>query len=214
MPTARRLAWILTLIASVAAVAAVFGPAEAWGEVDLGTTGATLLVLTLGAALWLFSTRADEVFPDHMSLAERRTWVGLAFAILVVAIFARHLWAMSLQDLPPATFRDSVGRHFVQQILPLMICWAVISHLLGRQARGVETDERDLRLLDRAHRAGDSALMLIVIAGVIVLAFVPRALLAWWLAPIALAHLLIGVIIAKSFVEQVVLAFAYRRQRA
>jgi hypothetical protein len=213
MPSARRLAWILTLIASFSAVAAVFGPAEAWGGVDLGATGASLLVLTLGGALWLFATRADEVFPDHMSLAERRAWVGLAFSVLVVAIFARHLWAMSLQDVPPETFRDPVGRHFVQQILPLVICWGVIAHLLGRQARGVEVDERDLRLLDRAHRAGDSALMLIVIAGVVVLAFVPRALLGWWLAPIALAHVLIGVIIAKAFVEQVALAFAYRRQR-
>jgi hypothetical protein len=213
MQYARRLAWILALVASFAAVAAVFGPTEAWGGVDLGATGAALLMLTLGGAIWLFAARADEVFPEHMSLAERRAWVGLAFAILVVAIFARHMWAMSLQDLPPNSFRDPVGRHLMRQILPLMICWGVIAHLLGRQARGVEVDERDLRLLDRAHQAGDSALMLIVIAGVLVLAFVPGELLAWWLAPIALAHVLIGVIIAKAFVEQVALAFAYRRQR-
>jgi hypothetical protein len=213
MPSAHRLAWILTFTAVLSAFAAVFGPADAWGGVDVGAVGASLLVLTLGAAIWLFAVRADQVFPEHMSLAERRAWVGLAFAMLVVAIFARHLWAMSLQDFPPDNFRDPTGRHFVQQILPLMICWAVISHLLGRESRGVEVDERDLRLLERAHRAGDSALMLIVISGVIVLAFVPRELLAWWLAPIALAYVLIGVLIAKAFVEQVALAFAYRWQR-
>jgi hypothetical protein len=175
--------------------------------------GASLLMLTSGAAIWLFATRADEVFPEHMSLAERRAWVGLAFALLVVAIFARHLWAMSLQEVPPESFRDSTGHHFVRQILPLMICWGVINHLLGRKSRGVEVDERDLRLLERAHRAGDSALVLIVISAVFVLAFVPRHMIDWWLEPIALAYVLIGVLIAKAFVEQVALAFAYRWQR-
>lgn len=213
MPSARRLAWILTVTAVLAAFAAVFGPAEAWGAVDLGAVGASTLVLTLGGAIWLFATRADEVFPEHMSLAERRAWVGLAFVLLVVAIFARHLWAMTLHDSPPDDFRDPIGRHFVQQLLPLMIGWGVIGHLLGRQSRGVEVDERDLRLLERAHAAGDSALMLIVIGAVLVLAFVPREMLDWWLAPIALAYVLIGVLIAKACVEQVALAFAYRAQR-
>ena len=74
----------------------------------------------------------------------------------------------------------------------------------------MEADERDLRLRHRADRAGDWALTLIVINGIIVLASVPRELLSWWLAPIVLANVLIGLLIAKSLVEHVVLTLSYR----
>ena len=210
MQSAQRLAWILVVVGGLSALAAVFGPAKPWLGMDLGKVGAALFMLTLAATVWLFAARADQVFPEHMSLAERRAWVGLAFALVVVASFVRHLWAMSAHDLPPATFRDPMGRHFVQQLLPLMIAWTVISRLIGRHSRGVEVDERDLRLLDRAHQAGDLTLTLIVIGGIVVLAWAPAASLAWWLAPISLAYLLIGVLVAKALVEQVVLAFTYR----
>ena len=160
-----------------------------------------------------FAKRGDEVFPEHMSVAERRAWVGLAFACIVVASFARHFWAMAAQDFPPETFRDPIGRHFIQQLLALMIGWTVIARLISRQAGGIGVDERDLRLLDRAHAAGDFALTLIVIGCIVVLAFTPVKLIEWWLAPMALDYVLVGVLIAKSLVEQVALALAYRSKQ-
>ncbi len=96
----------------------------------------------------------------------------------------------------------------------LAIAWGVLAHLIGRRDGGIETDERDLQLRHRADRAGDWAFTLIVIGGIVVLASVPRELLGWWLAPIVLANVLIGLLITKSLVEHVVLAFSYRAKLA
>jgi L-asparagine transporter-like permease len=91
----------------------------------------------------------------------------------------------------------------------LIIIWEVISHLIGRRAGDVQTDERDLRLKNVSARAGDWSLTVIIISCVCVLAFTPAPLLAWWLSPIVLANLLIGLLIARSLVEHVVLTLAY-----
>ena len=71
-----------------------------------------------------------------------------------------------------------------------------------------------LRLRHRADRAGDWAFTLIVITGICVLALIQAPLHAWWLSPMVLANLLIGLLIAKSLVEHVALAFAYRAGHA
>jgi hypothetical protein len=210
MNPARRSAIALLALGLLASAASLFGPRESIGGVDAGATGTAIFAGVIAATVWLFAKRGEHVFPEHMSIAERRAWVGLAFALVVVASFARHFWAMSSHELPPETFRDPIGRHFVQQLLMLLVSWTLIARLIGRQAGAVEVDERDLRLLDRAHSAGDFTLTLIVIACIVVLAFVPMTLLEWWLAPIALVYVLIGMLIAKSLVEQVVLALAYR----
>jgi hypothetical protein len=92
----------------------------------------------------------------------------------------------------------------------LIVAWSVISHLIGRRSGGVETDERDLRARHRANRVGDWAFTLIVIGCITVLASVSASSLEWLLAPIVLANVLIGLLIVKSFVEHVALAYTYR----
>jgi hypothetical protein len=82
--------------------------------------------------------------------------------------------------------------------------------LISRAAGGIEADERDLRVRHRADRVGDWAFTLIVIAGIAVLASIPASSLEWWLAPIVLANVLVGLLIVKSFVEHVALAYTYR----
>ncbi len=85
----------------------------------------------------------------------------------------------------------------------------MISHRIGRRAEQVQADERDLRLQNVSARAGDLSLTVIIVACVCVLALTPAPLLAWWLSPIVLANVLIGLLIARSLVEHVVLTFAY-----
>jgi hypothetical protein len=210
MKVSRRFAWSLLALGVVTAIAATFGPATRWLGVDIGATGATLFMAVMGGAIWMFAARGDTIFPDDVSVAERRAWIGLIFIGIIVLSFARHLSALSASEIVP-TFPDQfLGRHFVQRLLAIIVVWSVISHLIGRSAGGVETDERDLRLRHRADRVGDWAFTLIVIAGISVLASVPAAHLEWWLEPIVLANVLIGLLIVKSFVEHVALACAYR----
>jgi len=214
MWSVRRQAWVIAVVGGVGALAAILGPSDRWGGVDLGATGAALCVLALVAFIALCATRGDQVFPEHMSVAERRAWVGLAFITLILAKFMRQLWVLSGSAVVPEYIHGLFAHQFVQSLFTLIIGWAVISHLIGRAAGGLEADERDLRLRHRADRAGDWAFTLIVIAGICVLASVPAPMLAWWLSPIVLANLLIGLLIAKSLVEHVALALAYRAGRA
>lgn len=208
--SATRLTWILVAAGLLAGGLALFGPGERWGGVDLGATGANAFVLCLVAAIWLFTTKSQDVFPEHMSLTERRAWVGLVFLVVILATFTSEMLALSGHAVIPESIHDLFAQRFIQRYVLLVIAWAVISHLIGRRAGGIEEDERDLQVRHRAGRAADLALSLIVIAAIVVLASVPRQQMSWWLAPIVLANLLIGLLIAKSLVEHVALAIAYR----
>jgi hypothetical protein len=214
MRSAQRLAWVLLMVGGIAAVMTILGPGERWGGVDIGATGGALLMLSLGAGIVLFAKRGDEVFPDHMSVSERRAWVGLAFMAIILTSYFHELWMLSERGALPDGIRDLFTNRFMQKLFMPVVAWSAIAHLIGSRAGGVESDERDLRLRHHADRAGDWAFTLIVIAGICVLALMPASLLAWWLSPIVLANLLIGLLIAKSLVEHVVLAFAYRTGRA
>ena len=96
----------------------------------------------------------------------------------------------------------------------LLIAWAVVADALrGPKTELVELDERDLRMQRSADRAGDWAFTLVVIAVVLLLAFVPAERLAWWLMPLVAANMLIGLLIGRSFVEHASLVVFYARER-
>jgi hypothetical protein len=128
----------------------------------------------------------------------------------------REVWALSRHGIVPERIDQLFAPHFMSRLITLIVAWSVISRLLARHA--LECDERDLGLRDRAPHsvkgAGDWALTLIVIACIFVLVSIPASLLAWWLAPFVLANLLVGLLIAKSRVEHLVLTYAYRAGRA
>ena len=120
MTSVRRLALSLAGLAIVASVAALYGPSEPWAGIDVGAVGASVFVLALVAGVWLFARRGDQAFPEHMSVAERRAWVGLLFIgtssyvpmlVLGVTVGAAALtWAwMSWR------FRRILGRELVKQ---------------------------------------------------------------------------------------------------
>jgi hypothetical protein len=218
MRSAQRQALILLCIGVLAAAATLLGPQGLWGPVDVGAVGAAAFLLVLLSAVWLVASRGDQVFPDDMSLAERRAWVGLVFIAIILLSFARQLWARSLHGIVPERIDQLFAHHFMHRLITLIVAWLLISRLLARHAGGLECDERDLGLRHRAPHsvkaACDWSLTLIVIACIFVLVSIPSPLLAWWLAPIVLANLLIGLLIAKSLVEHLVLTYAYRAGRA
>ena len=213
MWSARRQAAALLAIGIVAALAALFGPAGRIGGVDLGATGAALFGFVLVASIALFARSGDEVFPEDASVAERRAWIASVFVGLVLLSFLRFMWALSHQPAPPITLDDLDAKHFLQQLFSLIVAWRLLSYLIGRRAGEVQLDERDLRLQHAASRAGDWVLTVIVVAAVCALALLPAALLTGWLAPIVLANLLIGLLVARSLVEHLVLTLAYRVAR-
>jgi hypothetical protein len=205
MWTARRQAAVLLAIGVGAGLATLFGPDERTGGVDLGATGASLFMFSLVAAIVLFALRSHEVFPEDASVAEQRAWIGalfIGFVLLDYLTFMAALWQL---PEPPATPMVALASRFLRRLFVLVIVWSVIC----RRAGNVQTDERDLRLQHVAARAGDLTLSLIIVTCVCVLAFTPAPLLAWWLSPIVLANVLIGLLIARSLVEHIVLTFAY-----
>jgi hypothetical protein len=148
-----------------------------------------------------------------MAIEERRAWVGIVFLGIVLASFARELWLLEGHTVRVERLVDFFSHHFIRKLATLLIAWGIVAYLVGASARGVESDERDLRLRRRADRAGDWALTLIVIACVVVLASAARLRLDWWLQPFVLANVLIAVLIVKLFVEHVALAYSYRFAR-
>jgi hypothetical protein len=209
MWTARRQATALLTIGMVAGLATLFGPDERTGGVDVGATGASLFVLSLIAAMVLFALRSREIFPDDASVAEQRAWIGALFIGFILLDYLRFMWMVWQLPEPPPTPTAILASHFLRRLFVLIGVWAVISHLIGRQAGAVQTDERDLRLQNVSTRAGDMMLTLIIMACVCLLALTPAPLLEWWLSPIVLANVLIGLLIARSLVEHIVLTFAY-----
>jgi len=208
MCSAQRQAAVLVGIAVVTGLAALFGPAERWGGVDIGATGSALFCLALVAAV-IFFARRPRVFPDDASVAEQRAWIGLLFIGFVLLSFLRFMWAVSHQPEAPRTLNDLYALHFMQHLFSLIVAWQLISHVVGRHAGTIQLDERDLRLQHAADRAGDWMLTVVLVACVCALALLPASLLVWWVAPIVLANLLIGLLIGRSLVEHLVLTLAY-----
>ena len=209
-----RLAWMLLALALVGAMAGLFAPHErVWG-LDLGATGTVVFGFALWVGAWLFSRHPDAVFPPEWSIAERRAWAGLLFLALVSLNFVRFMVAVAHLDTPPVSMGELPSRDFMWNLFVLLIAWAVVADALrGPKTELVELDERDLRMQRSADRAGDWTLTLVVIAVVLLLAFVPAERLAWWLMPLIAANMLIGLLIGRSFVEHASLVVLYARER-
>jgi len=213
MWTAGRLWRVLMAVAAIAALAALFGPADRWLGVDIGATGASVFVLAMAAAITWLATKPGEVFPEDWSLSERRGWVGLLVTALILLTFGKFLWLLSHVDPVPERIGELPGRNLISLLVVLGIAWGVCARVLARGAGPVGEDERDLRMRYGADQAGDLALALAVVNGVVLLVVMPRELLAWWLEPLVLANLLVGLLIFRNFVEHVVLVARYALAR-
>jgi hypothetical protein len=182
-------------------VAGLFGPHErVWG-VDLGATGTAMFGLTLWTGAWLFARHPDAIFPTEWSIAERRAWAGLLFLTLVSGSFVRFMIAMAQLDVPPVSIAELPSRHFLWNLFVLLIAWAIV-------AKALRGPQKDVVELD-----GNAAFIFVVIAIVLMLAYLPAEHLTWWLSPLVAAHALIGLLIGRSFLEHVLLVAQYARDR-
>jgi len=213
MRTAERLWPVLLAIAALAALATLFGPADRWLGLDLGAIGAATFFLSLAAMITWLALRPAEVFPDDWSLTERRSWVAVIIITLILLTFARYLWMLGQADPVPARIADLPARRLIHLVAVLGIAWAVGASLLARGSGPVAEDERDLRLRIKADRAGDFTLSLAIVVCVVLLASVPSTRLAWWLHPLVLANVLIGLLLARSLIENLALITLYARAR-
>jgi len=213
MWTLRRVWQVLVVLALVTCVANLFGPAERWWGVDVGATGAAIFYLCVLGLLALTARRSGDLFPDTWSLEERRAWLGLGVASLILLATGKFLWILSHLEIVPTKLDQLPARGLVNFVVGMAIAWGVATHLLARGMGEVERDERDLRLRIRADRAGDWALSLTVVASVLLLANASASSLAWWLQPLVLANVLIAVLIAKMLVEHAALVALYLRAR-
>ena len=204
---------VLMGLAVIACVGSLFGPADRWWGLDLGATGAAVFHLALIAATVLACVRPQQLFAEDMAVAERRAWVGLVFTAVILLGFGKYLAVLSNLDEVPSHFNELPFRHFQVLLVALFIAWGVTSGALGHGAGAVETDERDVRLRHAADRTGDWALTFIVVGSVALLMGIPTRHLQWWLEPVVLANVLVGVLIVKAQVEFVALVARYANSR-
>jgi hypothetical protein len=213
MASVSRLGWVLLVVAVIGATASLFGPhGPLWG-VDVGATGTVLFVAALWSGAWLLARNPDRIFSSAWPIAERRAWVGLMFAVLIFLTYLRFMWALSLHDAPES-LSEMPSRHFIRNLIVLLIAWAVVAKTSGGDAsNGVDFDERDDRIQRAADRAGDTAFTVISIGCIVLLVAMPAQRLEWWLAPLIAAQVLIGMLIVRTLSEYAYLVVSYIRER-
>jgi len=210
-----RLDLSIVLLAVWALLAALLSPGGRWlGPVDVGAIGAAIY----GACVAVLVVRAtlfqERIFPAEWSIAERRGWSALFFGVLILLSFAQFLWSEAQSTSSPMTMHEFMFRHFGWNLGVLGVSALVVHHTLGtRSADLPELDERDLRIRHSADRAGNGVLTGALLACVALLVALPYEMLAWWLAPLIAAHVLIGVLICKSLAENAWIVAAYARER-
>ena len=213
MASVSRLAWLLLAVALLGALASLFAPAERWLGLDFGSAGTALFGFALWAGAWLLAKQPDRVFSSDWPIAERRAWAGLLFVLLIFLNFARFMYALSQQEAPQS-IGEMPTRHFIFNISMLLVSWIVVSKTIGSDAASaVEFDERDRRIQRAADRGADLVFTLVAICCIGLLVTLPAQILAWWLAPLIAAQVLVGMLIVKSLSEYLYLVVSYARER-
>lgn len=189
------------------------GP-DGWLGIDIGPVGASVLY----AALWLLvihlSKNSEEAFPADASLAERQAWVGTSFVTLIYIHWLNFL--IVLPDLGAAAdeMSNPASRRFAINAGMAIFAWIVVAGVVRSGNKdAVELDERDLRVQHDASRAG-SALLAVIIIGLISALTTQPDLMSRWLRPLIVANALVGLLIAKTLTENVYTVVRYRRGRA
>lgn len=209
-----RLTALVLILALAGALASLFGPQERWWGLDIGSLGATLFGITLWAGAALFAAYPERVFPIEWSIAERRAWAGLFFVSMICVAYVRFMGALAAMPAIPTELGQLPAERFIWNLTVLLIAWAVVSATIrGREPDVVESDERDQRLRRGADHAGDWTLTMLVAWCVGLLVAQPAERLAWWLAPLIAANVLIGILIVKTLVEHAYLVGRYAWDR-
>lgn len=209
-----RLAWAVLALTFIGALGSLFGPQERWWGLDIGSLSSTVFGFTLWIGAGLFAAFPERIFSPDWSTAERRAWAGLFFVVLIYLVYLRFMWSLSGLTEIPDSIHELPAEHFVGNLVVLLIAWAVVSSTMrGRESGEIESDERDLRLRAAADRVGDWVLTVLIVWCVGLLIGKPTDRLAWWLAPMIAANVLVGILVTKTLVEHVYLVGRYAWDR-
>ncbi len=187
---------------SLALLACFSARRAAGGAWTSAPTGAAVFI----CALWLGSLLSREArtrsFPTRGRISERRAWVGLRVHRADPAGFRRIPGPLSHLDDIRRSRCESAVPAFQVELVVLFIAWVVISSVLRtRRGGGRKLDERDLRCARARIAPATGRSRRSSSACVAVLHRFPRQRLAWWLRPLIVANVLMGLLIVKSLVE-------------
>lgn len=202
-------AWGLAVLVAMAGLAfwlLLAGPDRILG-VDTGSTGIALTALVAWLTLHGVSVAPRSELENAVSPGEWKAWIGVGFSVLAIAYFLSkaHLFfgATDLRDV------QAVGRNLVL----MLIAWTVLSWILENRWKGrVQKDERDREIENDAGDWARAALVFVVIGVAVTLGLSPARKLEW-ATPIAIANLLVFALIWSCFVEYIVTALSYWRDR-
>jgi hypothetical protein len=204
---------MLLFLAASGAAGMFLGP-DGWYGVDIGMVGSAVLY----AALWLFvihlSKHPEAAFPADAPLAERQAWVSVVFVTLIYFHWLNFVSALPGLGAQADQISNPASRHFAVNLGMLVVGWIVVSGIVRAGNReAVALDERDLRIQRAAGRAG-SALMAVLIIGLISALVLLSERLGPWLRPLIVANVLAGLLIANTLTENVYAVIRYRREYA
>jgi hypothetical protein len=213
MNTAYRRSWMLLSLAALGAAGMFLGP-DGWLGIDVGMVGSAVLY----AALWLFaihlSKHSEAAFPTDAPLAERQAWVSMVFITLIYFHWLNFVSALPGLGAQADQIANPASRHFAVNLAILIVGWIVVSAIVRtKNSEPVALDERDLRIQRAAGRAG-SALVSVLIIGLISALVVLPERLDPWLRPLIAANVLVGLLIANTLTENVYAVIRYRREYA
>lgn len=200
----------LWLALSGLGLAVFFGGAI--GGLGLSFEGLGTLLLLVGTWYSVDALHRLPASEEESAIApgEWRAWVGVAFAGAILGSMLVGVEAFAAQ-LPIGENPDV--REAGRRVGALFVAWLVLDHLLRERWSGqVQADERDARIDLRASQWGRGATAIGVLAVAVLLGFSDTERLRALSYPL-LAHLLMVALLLGMFLDQVVAAGLYWRDR-
>jgi uncharacterized membrane protein len=211
MITVQLRSWMLLSLAALGAAGMFLGP-DGWLGIDIGMVGAVVLY----AALWLFvihvSKHPEGAFPADAPLAERQAWVSVVFVSLIYFNWLNFVSTLPGLGAQADQIWNPASRHLAVNLGMLIAGWIVVSGIVRAGNREVVAlDERDLRIQRAAGRAGSAIVSVLIIGLISALVVLPERLDPW-LRPLIVANVLVGLLIANTLTENVYAVIRYRRE--
>jgi uncharacterized membrane protein len=204
----QRKGWFLVGAMAAVSLGLMYFAPDSPGRVGLGSLGSAGLLLSVWYGLYLWSLRS-ALTPSTAAPGERQARIALCAMGLIAAYFGWTLYRVgSALDL-----HEQQARAMGHGTSLIVIGWLVVASIQRWRESGVIEDERDRAIRASACGASHTVLVLALIGVILLLGFLPQALVAV-ATPLLIAHGLIGALILSGLVEHVTSLMMYRRDRA